>query len=215
MSSNNSNTRDAAIGFGIIAIIIIGVVAVVLYFIPSEPEPIPELETKNEVIIDSGYNQYNDIKSIIGFYTNVDKHFQIRYNQCSNVSSYGEFLEFVPVLGNTQEINDVINTNVKVQSTMTRLGLDNNIDILNAIKSATHTMSLYTTCSKELLNTYSESSINSCHLFCDSTGYEPQWVNTAVNVEDVLTTCVYDIPLDNSNDSLWCDEFYEYALGLK
>ena len=52
---------------------------------------------------------------------------------------------------------------------------------------------------------------NTCYLFCDITGYEPQWAKS-IDAENALRTCVDIIPLDNSNDSLWCDEFYEYYL---
>ena len=54
---------------------------------------------------------------------------------------------------------------------------------------------------------------NTCSLFCDVTGYEPQWAKS-IDAENALKTCIDVIPLDNSNDSLWCDEFYEYYLGL-
>ena len=59
-----SNNRDAIIGFVGIAIIIIGIVAVVLYFIPSDQEPIPELETKKEVVVDSTYTEAEGIVTL-------------------------------------------------------------------------------------------------------------------------------------------------------
>ncbi len=52
-----------------------------------------------------------------------------------------------------------------------------------------------------------------CHIFCDSRGYEPDWIIYQEDLDDLLTTCVDDVPLDNSRDSLWCDELYEYALS--
>ena len=54
-------------------------------------------------------------------------------------------------------------------------------------------------------------STNTCYLFCDSTGYEPQWAKSA-NSDAAVRACTNVIPFNNSNDSLWCDEFFEYYL---
>ena len=42
LPSNNNNNKDAIKGFILIAFIVIGIVAVVLYLIPNEQEPITE-----------------------------------------------------------------------------------------------------------------------------------------------------------------------------
>ena len=62
LPSNNNNNRDAIKGFVFIVFIIIVIVASVAYFIPSDQESVPELETKKDFVIDSTYTEAEGVQ---------------------------------------------------------------------------------------------------------------------------------------------------------
>ena len=148
-----SNNRDAIIGFVGIAIIIIGIVAVVLYFIPSEQEPAPEQETKNEVVVDSDYTEAVSLS--ITYYNVIEKTFRDLYEHCESVSNYEEYYEFSLLAKDIGPTVDAMNVNdAKMTESIIRLGLEDNTEINNSMYLANVAIALTESCIYDLIDKY-------------------------------------------------------------
>ena len=144
-------------GLSFIALIIIGIVAVVLYFIPSDQEPSPELETKKEVIVDSTYAEAEAeaVRLALVYYTSAKETFQIFYDHCSNVSNYEEYYAFILFVNDVEsETADFLIEDSKLTEKMIQLGLDDNVEIINAAESFYHVLGLGTACMNDVLDKY-------------------------------------------------------------
>ena len=126
-----------------------------MHFIPSDQEPAPELETKNEVLIGSDYTEA--ARFAVEYYTSTEDAFQILYEYCSSVSNYDEFYAFTSFASNIKSATiDFFSEDSKMTEDIIRLGLDDNVEVIATSDSAYRVINLGTACMKDLVDKYGQ-----------------------------------------------------------
>ncbi len=156
--------------------------------------------------------------------------------KCKSVDNNLKFLEFTKWLSYytnytddltiqveelTESFESISITDVTPEEKVMLKYLYDETNLINGIHYSELQFSIYDellTCLNEVENkflknpnTLTNPTTQTCNLFCDSRGYEPQWAKS-ISEETAFNTCIDTIPLDNSPDSLWCDEFIEYLV---
>ena len=156
LPSNNQNNKDAIKGFILIASIVIGIIAVVLYLIPNEQEPITEpiSTTKPTAVLDPN-SKDETIRLILSYYKSIDKPLRDLHLYCEDVSNYDEYYEFTLILGEiTPILKEIQVYDTQITESITRFGLEDNTDIRNSIFSLDVLLGVTNQCIQEKADIY-------------------------------------------------------------
>ena len=158
LPSNNQNNKDVIKGFVLIAVIIIGIAAVVLHFMPSDEESTPDPTSTPEppTVLDPNSKE-ESIRLVLQYYKTVDEPFRNLYEHCENISNYDEYNAFATVMIDLNPIFSKYSTlNDEMKDGILRAGLEDNVEINNAANNLSILLELLSWCISDVSSTYGQ-----------------------------------------------------------
>ena len=123
-----------------------------MYFIPNEQEP----TTEPTAVLDPN-SKKESVRIAVAYYNNIENSFRDLHEYYESVSNYEEYYEFILIAGDLEPIiRDLAIADAKMTKSITRLGLDDNTEINNAVYITDIIMKLTNDCIYGLVDKYGQ-----------------------------------------------------------